>query len=286
MRRWRRWLRQWRRLLRRGRTQAPVPDVDAVLEAFQDRIGLHFRDRELLRQALTHRSFLGVSGGDPDLSNERMEFLGDAVLELTVIEFLYAAFPHDREGNLTKKKGLLVSREVLAQCAEWMGLGEFILLSEAERDAGGSGRSSILSDTFEAVIGAVFLDSGLDEARRFARRHILCHAGAILQDQSLSNHKSLLQELVQARFRTHPRYRVVSEAGPDHHKMFHIEVSIRDRNLGSGGGWSKKEAEQAAAKDALAALSSAAPSTGGEPRLDADPAARDPLVPEDPLLPS
>jgi ribonuclease-3 len=212
----------------------------------------------LLRQALTHRSFLGASGGDPALSNERMEFLGDAVLELTVIEFLYAAFPLDREGNLTKKKGLLVSREVLAQCAEWMGLGEFVLLSGAERDAGGGGRSSILSDTFEAVIGAVFLDSGLDEARRFARRHILCHAGAILRDQSLSNHKSLLQELVQARFRTHPRYHVISEAGPDHHKMFQIEVSIRGRHLGHGGGWSKKEAEQAAAQDALAALS-----TGG-----------------------
>ncbi len=258
LRLWLRFRGRWRRCLRRGRAQVPAPDVHAVLEAFQDRIDLRFRNPELLRQALTHRSFLGASGGDPALSNERMEFLGDAVLELTVIEFLYAAFPLDREGNLTKKKGLLVSREVLAQCAEWMGLGEFVLLSGAERDAGGGGRSSILSDTFEAVIGAVFLDSGLDEARRFARRHILCHAGAILRDQSLSNHKSLLQELVQARFRTHPRYHVISEAGPDHHKMFQIEVSIRGRHLGHGGGWSKKEAEQAAAQDALAALS-----TGG-----------------------
>jgi ribonuclease-3 len=258
--------------------QVPASDVRAVLEAFQDRIDLRFRDQELLRQALTHRSFLGSSGGDPALSNERIEFLGDAVLELTVIEFLYAAFPLDREGNLTKKKGLLVSREVLAQCAEWMGLGEFVFLSDAEREAGGSGRSSILSDTFEAVIGAVYLDSGLDEARRFAQRHILCHAGAILQDQSLSNNKSLLQELVQARFRTHPRYHVISEAGPDHHKMFHIEVSIRGRHLGRGSGWSKKEAEQAAAKNALAGLS-----TGGGPRFDADPAARDALLPDDPL---
>ena len=255
----------------------PPQDIRAVLEAFQERMDLRFRDQELLRQALTHRSFLGSAGGDPALSNERMEFLGDAVLELTVIEFLYAAFPLDREGNLTKKKGLLVSREVLAQCAEWMGLGEFVLLSEAEREAGGSGRSSILSDTFEAVIGAVYLDSGLDDARRFAQRHILCHAGAILQDQSLSNHKSLLQELVQARFRTHPRYRVISEAGPDHHKKFHIEVSIRDRRLGRGDGWSKKEAEQAAAQDALTALS-----IDGWSRSDGDSAARHGVPSDDP----
>jgi ribonuclease III len=246
----------WRRFLRRrrGRTQTPTPAVRAVLAAFQERIGLRFRDQDLLQQALTHRSFLGSGGGDLALSNERIEFLGDAVLELTVIEFLFAAFPHDREGNLTKKKGLLVSREVLAQCAERMGLGDFVLLSDAEREAGGSGRSSILSDTFEAVIGAVYLDSGLGEARRFARLQLLAHAGAILEDQSLSNHKSLLQELVQARFKTHPRYRVVSEAGPDHQKMFSVEVSIRGRILGHGGGRNKKEAEQAAAKDALDGL--------------------------------
>jgi ribonuclease-3 len=273
---WRRFLRRRLQFLRRRRAPVPAPDVRAVLEAFQDRIGPRFRDQELVRQALTHRSFLGSSGGDPALSNERIEFLGDAVLELTVIEFLYAAFPDDREGNLTKKKGLLVSREVLAQCAERMGLGDFVLLSDAEREAGGSGRSSILADTFEAVIGAVYLDAGLEDARRFARRHILCHAGAILRDQSLSNHKSLLQELVQARFRTHPRYRVISEVGPDHHKMFRVEVSIRGRHLGHGRGWSKKEAEQAAAQDALAALS-----TDGWSSTEGVPEPGDALRPDD-----
>jgi ribonuclease III len=243
---WRRFLGKWF-----GRAHVPARDVRVVLDEFQERIGLRFRDQVLLRQALTHRSFLGSSGGDPALSNERIEFLGDAVLELTVIEFLYAAYPDDREGNLTKKKGLLVSREVLAQCAERMRLGDFVLLSEAERDAGGSARASILSDTFEAVIGAIYLDSGLEEARRFALRYLLRHSGAILEDQSLSNHKSLLQEIVQSRFKTHPRYRVVSEVGPDHQKVFSVEVSIRGRLLGRGGGRNKKEAEQAAAKDAL-----------------------------------
>lgn len=260
----------WRRFLRwgPGLGRSPDPRIRSVLDGFQNRIDLEFRDQNLLRQALTHRSYLGSNGGDSSLSNERIEFLGDAVLELTVIEFLYAAFPHDREGNLTKKKGLLVSREVLAQCAEWMGLGEFVLLSEAEREAGGGGRASILADTFEAVIGAIYLDSGLDAARRFARRYLLSHAGAILLDQSLSNHKSVLQEMVQARFRTHPRYRVVSEVGPDHHKRFRVEVSVRGRQLGGGGGWSKKEAEQAAAQDALGALS-----REGWARAEADSAA-------------
>jgi len=247
------WLRQyWRRVW--GRETVRLPAVREVLDSFQERISVRFRDIALLQQALTHRSFLGGNGADQTLSNERIEFLGDAVLELVVIEYLYEVFPADREGNLTKKKGLLVSREVLAQCAERMGLGVSILLSEAEREAGGSARASILSDTFEAVIGALYLDSGLEEARRFVRERLLSRAGEILQDENLSNHKSVLQERVQARFKTHPRYRVVSETGPDHRKLFNVEVHIRGRMLGHGSGHNKKEAEQAAAKDALGRL--------------------------------
>ncbi len=242
----------WTRL--RGRRAGASPQVRAVLDAFQERIGVRFRDQALVRQALTHRSFLGGNGQDQILSNERIEFLGDAVLELTVIEFLYGRFPEDREGSLTKKKGLLVSREVLAQCADRMRLGDYVLLSDAEREAGGSARASILSDTFEAVIGAVYLDAGLEEARRFANEHLLRHAGEILQDESLSNHKSQLQEQVQARFKTHPRYRVISEAGPDHRKVFLVEVHVRGQLLGRGSGHNKKEAEQMAARDALGGL--------------------------------
>lgn len=250
----------WRRLgtwlSRRRREPAAVRDV---LDRFQETIEVRFRDQGLIRQALTHRSFLGSNGVDPSRSNERIEFLGDAVLELAVIEFLYGRFPEEREGGLTKKKGLLVSREVLAQCAERMGLGDYVLLSEAERDSGGSARSSILADTFEAVIGAIYLDAGLEEARRFTRTYLLAHAGEILRDESLSNHKSLLQERVQASFKTHPRYRVVSETGPDHRKVFHVEVAIRGRLLGSGTGHNKKEAEQMAARDALERLTDAGP---------------------------
>jgi ribonuclease III len=246
------WLESIRWFVRRERG---VPaELRLVLDRFQQRITFRFRDQELLRQALTHRSFLGSNGGDPRLSNERIEFLGDAVLELAVIEFLYETYPDDREGSLTKKKGLLVSRDVLAQCAERMGLGESILLSEAERDSGGRSRTSILADTFEAVIGAIHLDQGLEPARRFVRERLLQFADSILEDQTLSNHKSQLQELVQARFKTHPRYRVVTESGPDHMKLFTVEVSVRGSLLGRGQGHNKKEAEQSAARDALAKL--------------------------------
>lgn len=252
------WIQQlWKRL--QGDPK-PVPlDVQAILDRFQEGIGIRFRNQGLLCQALTHRSFLGCNGGDPKRSNERIEFLGDAVLELAVIEFLFQTYPEDREGSLTKKKGLLVSRDVLAQCAERMGLGASVLLSEAERESGGRARSSILSDTFEAVIGAIHLDQGLEVARRFVMENLLLYADSILQDQALSNHKSLLQEYVQARFKTHPRYRVVTESGPDHLKLFTVEVSIRGLLLGRGQGHNKKEAEQAAARDALTRFTASAP---------------------------
>jgi ribonuclease-3 len=248
------WIKDLWQRLRGGRRPLPT-DIGAILEAFQQRINLRFQDQGLLRQALTHRSFLGSNGGDPKLSNERIEFLGDAVLELAVIEFLYRTYPEDREGSLTKKKGLLVSRDVLAQCAERMGLGASILLSEAEGESGGRSRASILSDTFESVIGAIYLDQGLPEARIFVRHYLLQYADSILQDQSLSNHKSFLQEHVQARYKTHPRYRVVTESGPDHMKLFTVEVSVRGTLLGRGQGHNKKEAEQMAARDAISKLS-------------------------------
>jgi ribonuclease III len=253
------WIHQlWRRLSAGSRSGSPRVEsptqVRQTCDAFQKAIGIRFCSQSLLQQALTHRSYLGSNGGDTSLSNERIEFLGDAVLELAVIEFLFRVYPEDREGSLTKKKGLLVSRDVLAQCAERMHLGDYVLLSEAERESGGSARSSILSDTLEAVIGATYLDQGLEVAKKLVHQGLLVDADAILEDQSLSNHKSLLQEIVQARFKTHPRYRVVTESGPDHHKLFTVEVSVRGSLLGRGQGHNKKVAEQMAARDALAHL--------------------------------
>ncbi len=230
------------------------PEVESRLYAFESELGVTFHNRDLLAQALTHRSFLGCTGGDPNLSNERMEFLGDAVLELIVIEFLYRMYPDDREGALTKRKGLLVSRKVLASSADWMRLGEFILLSDAERESGGTARSSILADTMEAVIGAIYLDQGLPGARDFVENRLLVHADRIFKDLSKANFKSQLQEHVQAQFKTHPRYRVVTEVGPDHRKLFTVEVMVRGRLLGRGQGYNKKEAQQSAARNAMLRL--------------------------------
>ncbi|MFB3909293.1 MAG: ribonuclease III [Candidatus Eisenbacteria bacterium] len=228
--------------------------VEEAIASFERKTGVRFRDRATLQQALTHRSFLGSNGGDPVRSNERLEFLGDAVLELVVIEYLYRVFPLDREGDLTKKKSLLVSKAVLADRAEALGLGDFILLSDSERDSGGRERASILADAFEAVIGAIYLDRGIAVVRQFIEERLLSTAEAILHDRARLNFKSLLQEYVQARHKTHPRYRVVTEVGPDHQKLFTIEVSVRGSLLGRGQGRNKKEAEQNAAGDALGHL--------------------------------
>jgi len=247
---WRERIARW---LRRRRARPLPPDVDAETRvlAFQNHTGITFRDTDLLRRALTHRSYLGGEEAHGADSNERLEFLGDAVLELSVIEHLYQTYPEAREGEMTQKKSLLVSRSVLAERAERLGLGDFVLLSAAEREAGGGERRSILADAFEAVLGAVYLDGGLPAARSFVRHWLLRDSDRILGDTQMQNFKSILQERVQARLRLHPRYRVVSEEGPDHEKCFTVEVLVRSHVLGRGTGSNKKEAEQQAAQDAL-----------------------------------
>ncbi len=245
---------QWRRLTGRSEAARPVtePAIADVLSACEARIAVHFRNPELLQRALTHRSFLGGEEAHGPTSNERLEFLGDAVLELIVIEHLYQRFPEAREGDLTQKKSLLVSRTVLADRAEQLDLGQFVLLSDAERGSGGGERRSILADAFEAILGAVYLDQGLAAARSFIGHWLLEQSDGILGDIEKQNFKSILQERIQARLRVHPRYRVVSETGPDHDKCFNVEVCVRARVLGRGTGHNKKEAEQQAARDALA----------------------------------
>ena len=235
----------------RGFPAHQVTDVNQAVKAFQRYTGITFTDTALLTRALTHRSFLGGESENLPASNERLEFLGDAVLELIVIEHLFWSYPDDREGDLTQKKSLLVSRSVLADRAEMMGLGKFVLLSPAEREAGGGGRHSILADAFEAILGAVYLDQGLRVATEFVERWLLQKSDSILTDTDKQNYKSILQERVQAALRVHPRYRIRREEGPDHHKRFTVEVTVRGTNLAIGRGNNKKEAEQQAARRAL-----------------------------------
>ena len=223
---------------------------------FSRQFGITFRDPGLLKLALTHRSYLHVTGQGPRDSNERLEFLGDSVLGLVTSEFLYRSHPGEHEGQLTKTKSLLVSKAILSRRALAMGLGRFVLMSHAEVESGGRQRLSILADAFESVIGAVYLDQGFEAAREFIDRWLLRESKVIAADRRHTNYKSHLQEYVQSTFRTHPVYRIRSEMGPDHSKQFMVEVMVGRRSLGEGRGQNKKEAEQAAARNALEAVES------------------------------
>ena len=219
-----------------------------------DLLGVRFRDLRLLNQALMHRSYVHDVSLDRGESNERMEFLGDAVLGLLVNEHLYARFEQRQEGRLTKIKSLVVSEPILMKRAEEISLGDYILLSENERLSGGAARASILSDAFEAVIGAIYLDSGLVAARGFIERHLLLGIDELLEIDEYKNYKSMVQEHAQKKMGARPRYRVVSAKGPEHERTFFVELKLGGRALGRGEGKNKKEAEQLAARNALAKL--------------------------------
>ncbi len=229
-------------------------DVTAIQRPCERDLGVKFRDAMLLRKALTHRSALVGNGDNAYESNERLEFLGDSVLELVVNEHLFKRYPGKREGDLTKMKSLLVSRGVLARQAKRMSLGNYIFLSQAEQDSGGRKRASILADAYEAVLGAVYLDQGFEAARGFVHQHLLRQSTDILADDAHKNYKNMLQELVQAEYKTYPRYRTSSEDGPDHNKLFTVEVTVHGKRYGAGKGANKKQAEQEAARAALGAL--------------------------------
>ncbi|MEW6553251.1 MAG: ribonuclease III [Actinomycetota bacterium] len=213
-------------------------------------LGLDFRDKELLQRALTHRSYAHEACFPPDATYERLEFLGDAVLDVVVSDHLYRKHPELNEGDLTRIRANLVNMSSLAETAREAGIGQYILLSKEEKADGGSEKASIIADALEALIGAVYLDRGLDEAgslclRLFEKRLEDAVSGTLDYD-----FKSRLQEMVVKEKGTLPRYRL-REEGPDHRKTFHAVVYIASEKMGQGSGSSKKEAEQAAAREAL-----------------------------------
>ncbi|MBD3367687.1 MAG: ribonuclease III [Candidatus Eisenbacteria bacterium] len=236
------------------RAEGVDPERAKKLKELTKRLGVRIKDLGLLNQALMHRSYVYDADLERNASNERMEFLGDAVLGLVVNEYLYARFGERQEGRLTKIKSLVVSESVLSKRAEEIDLGEFILLSDNERDSGGATRSSIISDAFEAVICAIYLDSGLKAARRFIHEHLLRDIDELLEDDDFRNYKSLVQEHAQKKYGSRPRYRVVSVKGPEHARTFFVELKLKGRATGRGEGKSKKEAEQMAARNALKRL--------------------------------
>lgn len=214
-------------------------------DSLEEVVGYRFKDPGLLRLALSHKSFASESG--TGVYNERLEFLGDSVLAAVVAHALYAEYPDEPEGSLSKKKSLLVSRPSLAVWGEELGLGAHLLLGVGEESTGGRTRQSLLANAVEALIGAVYLDGGYEAAAKFIREWVGRKHGGLLE----TDHKSRLQELLQKRHKSPPTYELTSSDGPDHAKTFNVMVRIGAKELGRGDGKSKKEAEQAAACDAL-----------------------------------
>ncbi len=222
-----------------------------TLDDLESNIGFVFTDKSLLTRALTHRSYLNENPDLPYLDNERLEFLGDAILDFVAAEYLYQHFPEMSEGDLTSLRAALVKGESLARFAADLGLPPHLLMSRGEDAAGGRSRVPLLAGAFEAVIGALYLDQGLLAAREMVLRFITPEADHIHQDRLDRDPKSLLQEMSQGRLQVTPQYRLVETRGPDHAKEFTIEVVLRGTAYGRGTGRSKQIAEQEAARVAL-----------------------------------
>lgn len=226
-------------------------DIGKALQELQERIGYQFHDTALLRQALTHSSFSNEQKINKMGNYERLEFLGDAVLELVTSEFLFKDDPAMPEGQLTKLRASIVCEPSLAYCARDIELDQYILLGRGEENTGGRKRDSIISDVMEAVIGAIFLDGGIDQAKSYIYRSVLSD----LDERILfMDSKTILQEEIQKDSSYHLRYELVGETGPDHDKEFSVEAYLNDELMGSGVGRTKKAAEQKAAYEVLLKL--------------------------------
>ena len=254
-----------------------MPSSNMAIEDLEANLGLTFKDRGLLRQALVHRSYLNEHGGSPLDSYERMEFLGDAVLELIISTELYHTLPGITEGELTKGRSFVVCRPSLARAARRLSLGKHLSLGKGELESGGQDRESILEEAFESVVAAIYLDQGYQAARGFALRALGPEIVDIGRSQGrVENPKSRLQELVQGMGLSTPHYRLVSTDGPDHQPVFTVEVMVDEHVLAQGKGSKKTDAERAAAQLALdegGAANLPAPAGAGESKASA-PASR------------
>lgn len=224
-----------------------------MYKKLEEQIGLKFKDYHLLRNAFVHRSYLNEHRDSQYESNERLEFLGDAVLELVVTEYLYLNYPNP-EGELTNWRSALVKGEMLAKIAIELKLGEYLFLSHGEEKSGGRKKDYLLANTYEALIGVIYLELGYEMAKAFISRSLLVHLENILVKGEHIDAKSKLQEISQEKVGTTPSYVLQSEDGPDHDKIFTMGAFIGTRMVGKGKGGSKQLAEQQAAEDALKRL--------------------------------
>lgn len=220
------------------------------LETLKKILSVTVIDDQLLKQAFTHRSYLNESK-KPVHSNERLEFLGDSVLSFLVSEHLYRTFPSFPEGHLTNIRSSIVKTTTLAEIAGELHLGSYLLLSRGEEESGGRNNPSILADTFEALLGAIFIDQGIESAHTIVQSYLFPRIERVLKEKLFKDAKSMFQEIVQLHMKISPLYKVIDERGPDHAKVFTIGVYVGETLFGEGKGKSKQEGEQIAASAAL-----------------------------------
>lgn len=218
---------------------------------FEEKINIYFKDKSILKQAFTHRSFLNENRGSGLEHNERLEFLGDAVLELVVTDHLYQKYPQKPEGELTAYRSALVNAITLSDCASKIGVNDFLLLSRGEAKDIGRARQYILANTFEAIIGAIYVDSGYEKAEEFIGAQLFKMIDDIVDKGLWIDAKSRFQEVAQDKIGVTPSYKTVKEVGPDHNKQFTVGLYLGNELIVEGSGKSKQEAEQEAARKAL-----------------------------------
>jgi len=220
-------------------------------EQLEKKLSLSFKNKDLLTQAFTHRSYLNENPGFKLDNNERLEFLGDAVMELIVTEHLYKEFPEKSEGELTNWRAALVNAKMLTSLAEELGFNDFLLLSKGEAKETGKSRAYILANSFEAFLGSLYLDLGYEVTDKFLQKYLLSKLPEIIKEGSYKDSKSKFQEIAQDKVSITPTYKVVKEWGPDHEKKFIVGVFLSEELVAEGEGSSKQEAEEAAAEQAL-----------------------------------
>jgi ribonuclease III len=220
-------------------------------EAIENKIGVIFNSKEILKQAFTHRSYINENREIKLEHNERLEFLGDAVLELVITDFLYKKFPQKNEGDLTALRSSLVNTITISEVASELGFNDYLLLSKGEAKDTGRARSYILANTFESVVGAIFLDQGYAKAEEFIKNNLTPKLDLIIKKGTWVDAKSKLQEIIQDKKGVTPMYKTVKELGPDHDKTFTVQVCFDDECDEEGTGKSKQEAEQDAARKVL-----------------------------------
>lgn len=224
------------------------------LEEAEKILRIYFSDKNLLKQALTHRSYVYEKNLSEIESNEKLEFLGDTILGFVVTKLIYRRFPDFAEGELSKLRARLVSTTALAEIAKEINLGNLLLLGTGEEQSGGREKTSLLANSFEALLGAIFLDQGIEKAEAFVSKHFKERIEIESGKEASMDFKTRLQELTAKKFGLAPSYIILHEEGPDHRKIFHAEVVVGKNVYGRGKGPSKKEAEQAAAQEALKLL--------------------------------